>query len=92
MGRAVCVRAWAVAVLVLAGGGLSASPTGSIIDFAKDPSGAFMPGVKITLTSIATNLRFTTVTDSSGAYQFPQLPRHLLADRRSERVQESQHR
>src|SRR2546428_12245713 len=74
MGRAVRFRAWAAAVLVLAGGGLSASPTGGIIGFAKDPSGALMPGVKITLTSIATNVRFTTMTDSSGAYQFPQLP------------------
>ena len=33
-----------------------------------------MPGVKITLSSIATNVRFTTETDSSGVYQFPQLP------------------
>src|SRR5258707_505713 len=49
------------------------SPTGSITGFVKDPSGAFVPGVKITLTNAATNGRLTTTTGDAGAYQFPQL-------------------
>ena len=66
---------------------------GEHFGFAKDSSGGFMPGVKITLSSITTNVRFTTETDSSGVYQFPQLPpATYFADRRSERIQEGQHR
>src|SRR5712692_4099834 len=62
-------------VVILAGVvRLWASPAGSLTGFAKDPSGAFVPGVKITLTSTATNARLTATTDDSGAYQFPQLP------------------
>src|SRR5712692_4156347 len=62
-------------VVILAGVvRLWASPAGSLTGFAKDPSGAFVPGVKITLTNIATNTQLTTMTDGSGAYQFPQLP------------------
>src|SRR5262249_24299408 len=49
------------------------SPTGSITGFIKDPSGAFVPSVRITLTKAATNGRLTTTTGDNGAYQFPQL-------------------
>jgi len=52
---------------------LWAAPTGSVMGFAKDPSGAVVPGVRITLTNTATNARYTATTDGNGAYQFPQL-------------------
>ena len=51
-----------------------ASPTGSIIGFVKDPSGAFIVGARITLTNAATSARLTALTGTSGAYLFPQLP------------------
>src|SRR5262249_13248176 len=53
---------------------LHASPTGSIVGTAKDPSGAVVPAVRLTLTNIATNARLTTTTAANGAFQFPQLP------------------
>ncbi|MBI1789652.1 MAG: TonB-dependent receptor [Acidobacteria bacterium] len=53
---------------------LWASPTGSIMGAVKDPSGAVVPGVRLTLTNIATNSRLATTSDGNGAYQFPQLP------------------
>lgn len=61
------------AVCVLCAGLLLASPTGSIAGFVKDPSGAFMPGVKITLTNTATNAQLTVNTDTNGEFQFLQL-------------------
>src|SRR6266481_7110742 len=56
------------------GGWLWASPTGSLTGFVKDPSGAFIVGAQITLTNAATNAQLITLTDSNGAYLFPQLP------------------
>jgi len=68
-------RTFCILALIVAGAfQLWASPTGSVTGFAKDPSGAVVPMVKITLTNTATNARLTTTTDNSGTYQFPQLP------------------
>src|SRR5712691_11197417 len=68
-------RTFCILALIVAGAfQLWASPTGSVTGFAKDPSGAVVPMVKITLTNTATNAQLTTTTDNSGAYQFPQLP------------------
>jgi hypothetical protein len=50
-----------------------ASPTGSITGFVKDPSGALVPGVKITLTNTGTNAQLTALSDENGGFQFPQL-------------------
>jgi carboxypeptidase family protein len=50
-----------------------ASPTGSITGFVKDPSGALVPGVKITLTNTATNAQLTALSDENGGFQFLQL-------------------
>jgi hypothetical protein len=58
---------------VLCAGWLLASPTGSVAGFVKDPSGALMPGVKITLTNTATNAQLIVSTDANGEFQFPQL-------------------
>ena len=49
------------------------APTGAIMGFAKDPSGAFVPGVKVTLTRAATNEALRAATEGAGAYHFPQL-------------------
>ncbi|MCI0390822.1 MAG: TonB-dependent receptor [Acidobacteria bacterium] len=51
-----------------------ASPTGSITGFVKDPSGAVINGVQLTLLRKDTNTRMTTATDANGAFQFLQLP------------------
>ncbi len=51
-----------------------ASPTGSVTGFAKDPTGAVVPGVRITLISATTNMRLTAVTDGNGSFVFPQVP------------------
>lgn len=63
----------AAAVLMVAGRSWS-SPAGSVTGFAKDPSGAVVPGVRITLTNAATNAKHIANTDGSGAYHFAQLP------------------
>ena len=47
--------------------------TGSISGTVKDPSGAVMPGVTVTVTSISTGVRSTTITDGKGFYGFPTL-------------------
>ncbi len=47
--------------------------TGSISGTVTDPSGAVMPGVTVTVTSISTNVQSTTVTDVKGFYRFPAL-------------------
>src|SRR5262245_6919887 len=51
-----------------------ASRSGSITGFVKDPSGAFVSGVQLTLVRLDTNTRLTTTSDINGSYQFPQLP------------------
>ena len=50
-----------------------ASPTGSIMGFVKDPSGALVPGVKVTLTNRATNTQLVTNSNENGRFEFPQL-------------------
>src|ERR1041385_5917224 len=52
---------------------LVASPTGSITGVVKDPTGAFVPGAKVTTTNIATNIQLSTTTNEQGFYEFPQL-------------------
>jgi len=48
-------------------------PTGTVTGFAKDPSGAFVPGVKVTVIHAATNEALKATTQGAGAYHFPQL-------------------
>src|SRR5262245_15884321 len=50
-----------------------ASPTGSITGFVKDPSGALVPGVKVTVTNTGTNAQLTALSDENGGFQFPQV-------------------
>lgn len=42
--------------------------TGTFVGTVTDPSGAVIPGVKITVTSVATGFRRTTVTSARGTY------------------------
>src|SRR6185503_6142936 len=46
----------------------SQADTGVITGTVTDPSGAILPGVKVTITAIETNRRQTFVTDNSGRY------------------------
>jgi hypothetical protein len=50
-----------------------ASPTGSIAGSVKDPTGAVVPGVKITLTNTATNAQLSGISNENGRFEFPQL-------------------
>lgn len=50
-----------------------AAITGSISGVVTDPSGAVMAGVRVTATSVSTNLESTAVTDAKGFYSFPAL-------------------
>src|SRR5450631_2545051 len=63
-----------VAALFIPSASLLASPVGSIAGIVKDPSGALIPSVKLTLTNTDTNARLSTVTNTSGEFQFLQLP------------------
>jgi hypothetical protein len=47
--------------------------TGSISGVVTDPSGAVVPGAKVTATAMSTNVLATTVTDAKGFYAFPAL-------------------
>jgi hypothetical protein len=47
--------------------------TGTIVGAVVDGSGAVLPGVTITATQEGTNVTFTTVTNASGQYVFPNL-------------------
>jgi hypothetical protein len=48
--------------------------TGSISGTLKDPSGAVIPRVMLTLTNALMGLHFQAVTDQNGSYSFPSLP------------------
>ena len=62
-----------VAVFFYSAISLVASPVGSVAGTVKDATGAIVPGVKLTLTSTATNQQFTTTTNPNGEFLFPQL-------------------
>jgi len=62
-----------VAVSVIAVANLSASPVGTVSGTVKDSSGAIVTGVRLTLTSSATNAQFSTTTNPQGEFQFLQL-------------------
>jgi hypothetical protein len=58
---------------LLCAGGLSASPVGSVAGSVKDASGAYVPGVKISITNSATNEKIETTANTNGEFQFPKL-------------------
>ena len=59
--------------LLLPYASLWASPVGSVSGTVKDPSGGLIPAVKLTLSNTATNAHWSTVTNTSGEFQFLQL-------------------
>src|SRR3989449_2774014 len=60
-------------LFLMCSGWVMASPTGSITGFVKDPTGALIPGVKVTLTNTSTNALLSTISNENGGFQFPQL-------------------
>jgi hypothetical protein len=66
-------RLFAASTLLLQAAGLWASPVGSVSGTVKDPSGALIPGVKLTLSNTATNAHWSAITNTSGEFQFLQL-------------------
>ena len=49
------------------------SDVGTITGFVKDPSGAVVPGAKVSVKSDATGEEHSVTTDSSGHYTVPNL-------------------
>jgi hypothetical protein len=52
---------------------LSQTASTSLRGTVKDPSGALVPGAKITITNSANGQSQSTTADAAGAYQFPQI-------------------
>ncbi|MBV9406693.1 MAG: carboxypeptidase regulatory-like domain-containing protein, partial [Acidobacteriaceae bacterium] len=69
-------RAWIVlSILVCAASAAWAQlNTGSIAGTVKDPSGAVVPGAKVTVTDTGKHFTYTSVTDSNGIYSVRSLP------------------
>src|SRR5262245_42803874 len=60
--------------VLLSGGALFAQfDRGQISGFVKDPSGSFVPGATVTVTSEATGLAKTSITEANGYYIVPGL-------------------
>src|SRR5436309_4826832 len=51
-----------------------AQTTASVSGSVKDPSGAVLPGVEVTMTQTDTGLKRSAVTDETGSYVLPNLP------------------
>ncbi len=58
---------------LLLAGAMLAQTSGGISGEVRDPSGAVVPGVTITLTNIATNATRSTESNDAGLYTFPTL-------------------
>ncbi len=67
--------ALALFVLFLLGGRVfaQAGATGTVLGTVTDQSGAIVQGAKVTITNVATNVSFKTVTSSSGDFNGPDL-------------------
>lgn len=44
--------------------------SGDLVGVVTDPSGAVMPGIKVEASNIATGVKFSSTTNSSGEYRF----------------------
>ena len=64
----------ALMLVATTAGGAWAQAGGSIFGTVKDPTGAMMPGVTVTLTNTALETQTVTTTDMQGAYSFPNVP------------------
>src|SRR5215207_4299491 len=65
----------AAALLCLIASGLAFSQGGNsqLGGVVTDPTGALLPGVSISVTNVDTSVVNTTITNESGAYNFPSL-------------------
>ncbi len=60
---------------------LGQTSAGVIVGVVRDASGAVVPGTKLTVTNVATNIAFEFVTDETGNYVVPSLsPGHYRVD------------
>src|SRR6476619_6856176 len=59
---------------LLASHGAWAQSTAQISGVVKDPSGAILPGVDVSVVQTATGAKRTAVTNENGAYALPNLP------------------
>src|SRR5580658_2093811 len=62
--------------LIVAGAafGIRQTATTSLRGVVKDPSGALVPGAKITLTERANDKELSAIANSAGFYSFPLIP------------------
>lgn len=63
----------AAIAFALAGGAAAQGPTGRIEGFVRDPQGAVLPGVSMTLRNQDTGVTRTIVTEPDGRFAFPAL-------------------
>ena len=61
-------------VLALTAAPAFAQANGSVFGKVTDSSGGVLPGVTVTITGATLQAPLTTVTQASGAYQFPLVP------------------
>src|SRR5215813_6309291 len=59
--------------LFLSGAAFGQSINATVGGTVADPSGALIPGVTVVATNVGTNIANTTVSNESGAYNFPAL-------------------
>lgn len=64
----------AITLLALASPLMGQTTTGAITGTVTDPSGAAIPGVRVTATNTATNITNNTQSNEAGVYNFPFLP------------------
>src|SRR5262245_9210525 len=64
----------ALVLLGLVSPALAQTPSGEISGLATDASGSVLPGVRVTLTNIATNAIRLAQTNDAGLYVFPAIP------------------
>src|SRR4051794_17980675 len=68
------LAASAVCAFVLVAGAFAQSERGTISGSVQDPTGAMVPGAKITVTNTATNIVMAMATNETGGYVAPNLP------------------
>src|SRR5439155_24165920 len=69
-----CPHAFLYALILLSPSVRPQGNQGTIEGIVVDPSGAALPGAKLTGTNDATGIRFQTTSDSNGLFTFPVLP------------------
>ena len=73
-GRLFPVFALLLSVMCLAPNGWAQNSTASVLGSVVDPSGAKVPGARLVLTNVDTNVQRVTVSNNTGDYNFVQVP------------------